>query len=192
MEQTSGRLLPRTLSKVSANNTLTLFAEILILLLFGVLAAVLHARFRIPLKLPGHHGIEFMAIFMFLRQSSRFGMAGTATAIGTGAALLIPVLGFKDPFMAFVFVVPGLLLDMIFNLIPKLRTNILIAGLIAGISYASIPVCRDFISMILGIPYGSLLNGPLYPVALHFVFGFIGGSLGTGVFKLVSRDKQSG
>lgn len=190
MEQMNGRLLPRTLSKVSANKSLTILAEALILMLFGTLAAVIHARFRIPMRLPGHHGIEFMAIFMFARQASRFNMATSLSSLGAGLILMVPVLGFKDPFMAFVFFVPGLLLDLLY-LTFRRSSNILIAGLIAGISYASIPVCREIISLVLGIPYGSLLSGPVYPLAMHFMFGFIGGSLGAGVYKLTSRNKNS-
>ncbi|MEI6764353.1 MAG: hypothetical protein WCM76_01855 [Bacteroidota bacterium] len=191
MEQMNGRLLPRTLSKVSANSTLTVIAEALLLMLFGALAAVIHARFRVPLRLPGHHGIEFMTIFMFCRQASRFNMATSLSSLGAGMILMIPVLGFKDPFMAFVFFVPGVLLDLLFMAFRRINSNILISGLIAGISYASIPLCREVISLVLGIPYGSLLSGIIYPTATHFIFGFIGGSLGAGVYKLASQKKKT-
>jgi hypothetical protein len=59
--------------------------ELILLLGVGVLAVVLHQSFRIPLRMPGYHGMEWFALLILARLLSNRGAAGMV--VGLGAAL---------------------------------------------------------------------------------------------------------
>jgi hypothetical protein len=67
----NGELQEKSISKVFHSSRFSTLAEILLALGLGVLAVVLHAKLRIPLKMPGHHGLEFMALLIFARTTMR-------------------------------------------------------------------------------------------------------------------------
>ena len=82
--------------------------------------------------------------------------------------------------MPFTFLLPGIIGDLIINKTGK--SNYLFVAIAGGLAYSSIPLVRQGIMIVTGIPFGSLLNGLLYPFALHFVFGALGALAGAGIF----------
>ena len=60
--------------------------EALLLIGGGVAAVVLHRVYDLSLGLPGHHGIEWMALMIIGRASSKYRGAGTLTSIGASFA----------------------------------------------------------------------------------------------------------
>ena len=162
-------------------------AEFILLFLLGAFAIVLHARLRIPLHLPGRHGIEFMMLLLIGRSISSFRFASSLSSLGVASMLFIPILGFKDPFILVVFILPGMLIDLFYNTLPKIKNNIWLLALIAGIAYALIPIARLLISISTGYLYESFLGGFMYPLAMHFVFGFMGGLGGISLMKAIKR-----
>jgi hypothetical protein len=164
-------------------------AEFLLMFLLGAMAIVLHARLRIPLHLPGRHGIEFMMLLLIGRNVTHFRFSGLYASLGIASMLFVPVLGFKDPFMMVVFILPGIAIDVFYNAFPKINKNIWMLALASGIAYALIPVSRMIISMFTGFMYESLLTGLMYPLFTHFSFGFIGGMGGTALVKAFRKKK---
>ena len=57
-----------------------------LLLLLGFFAVVIRERLKIPLHLPGHHGFEFMLLFMAGKILSRQHYAMTFSSIGASAS----------------------------------------------------------------------------------------------------------
>lgn len=186
---TNGKLFQRTLSKVFPSSIAVSALEVLLLFLLGSIAIVLHAKLKIPLGIPGRHGLEFMAIFAIARLASKYQYAASIAAIGAGSFALIPFLGFTDPFMAIVFFIPGILLDVLFMIFQKNANKMFIVALICGIAYASIPITREIISLTLGIPYHSLMKGFFFPILTHSAFGFAGGLLGASIIKLTNKNQ---
>jgi len=164
-------------------------AETIFLFLLGAIAIVFHSKLRIPLHLPGRHGIEFMMLLLIGRSFSSFRFAASISSLGVAAMLVVPVLGFKDPFIAISLILPGLLMDLFYNIFPKLNKNIWMLALAAGLAYALIPISRLLISFSTGYMYASFLGGFLYPLATHFGFGFIGGLGGSALVKAVRKRK---
>ena len=82
--------------------------------------------------------------------------------------------------MPFTLLLPGIIGDLIMNKTGK--HNLLYVAVAGGLAYSSIPVTRQVIMMVTGIPFGSLLTGLLYPFALHFIFGALGSVAGAGIF----------
>lgn len=164
-------------------------AEFLLLFLLGAMAIVLHARLRIPLHLPGRHGIEFMMLLLIGRNVTHFRFSGLYSSLGVASMLMIPVLGFKDPFMLAIFILPGIAIDIFYNVFPRLNKKIWMLALASGFAYSLIPVSRLLISLFTGYMYESLLTGLLFPFFTHFAFGFIGGLGGTALVKVFKKNK---
>jgi len=162
--------------------------EVLFLLGIGAVAILLHARLRTPLNLPGHHGIEFMGLLLLGRMSSRLRFASTISSLGIGLLLLFPVFGFNDPMMGFNYMLPGFFLDTYYQLGGKLNKNLWYLGIIAGLSYITIPFSRLIISAFTGYQYGAFIkHGLLAPFFSYLFFGLGGGFFGTGVYKIFNR-----
>ena len=189
----SGNVQQKSLSKeFLTNSTLANVLEVILLLLAGVMAIVLHARLRTPINIPGHHGIEFMAIIIAARLSSNMKWASSISALGIGIFILFPVLGFKDPMMGFNYMLPLFLVDIAYNFIKSEKHRNLVIALAAGFGYMLIPLSRIVLMSITGYPYQTFLkHGFVTPIFTFFFFGLLGGLLGTGIYlggkKLLSK-----
>lgn len=118
METTTGKWQARSITKAFPTNWAWAL-EALLLFALGGLAMVLHAKMRIPIKVPGRHGLEFMALLIAGRSISRIPFGSTISGLGVAAFCLLPFLGFRDPFMPIVFFIPALLVDLGFRVMPS-------------------------------------------------------------------------
>ena len=69
-------------SSATSHASLPLAWQVLLLLAAGVTVALLHEGFRFPLKMPGHHGIEWFGILLLARLASPLKLAGITVAAG--------------------------------------------------------------------------------------------------------------
>jgi hypothetical protein len=150
-----------------------------LLLLLGFSALFLRERLKISLQLPGHHGFEFMLLFMAGKTLSRQKYAMSISSIGASASAFLPLFHFGSVFMPITLLFPGLIGDLIINKTGK--HNYFYIALAGGLAYSSIPITRQVIMTVTGIPFGSLLTGLLYPFALHFIFGALGAVAGVAI-----------
>ena len=171
----------QTLERQSINSIVLEYA---ILFLLGIIAIVIHAKMRIPMRLPGHHGVEFMMLMMSGRVISKQKYASSFFSLGVASMIFLPFMGFHDPFMTLVYILPGFFIDFFYFKIFNANPKIWLIALLSGFAYALIPISRFLISSFTGFPYGSLLTGIWYPLTLHFLFGLSGGLAGLGVSKL--------
>ncbi len=185
----NGNVRQKNLSKEFLTNlTIERVLEILLLVLSGALAIVLHARLRTPINVPGHHGLEFMAIIVAARLSSKIKWASSISAIGIGIFILFPVLGFSDPMAGINYMLPCLLLDVGYNSIGSMKNRKLVFSIIAGVAYMMIPLSRIIVTLSTGYPYSSFIkHGFFTPLATFFIFGLLGGALGLGLNLLGKR-----
>lgn len=158
-----------------------------VLLSIGILVVVIHAAFRFPLRLPGHHGLEWMALLVLARQMSSYRWAASVAAAGAAASSLLPLFGFHDPFVAVTYLVPGLVLDSLYFLLPQARRNAsLLLGVAAALAYATKPLIQWAGSAALGLPFDAWAKGLAYLVAMHMLFAFAGGSVGAALWHRAS------
>jgi hypothetical protein len=158
----------------------------LFLVALGVSSVVLPSILRSPLKLPGHHGLEWMALLMIGRTSSRYRWAASVSSVGAGLTAL-PLWGSDDPIFWLTYLLPGLVIDVGMPLARRWHEPLWSLAVLAGLAHGTKPLLRLASGAIFGWPYGSLLGGLLYPLMLHSVFGAIGGLLGAGVIRLTAR-----
>ncbi len=184
----NGKLSQKTISGRTISSSVPIVIEYLALFGLGIIAILLHARLRTPMNIPGHHGLEFMALLMAGRVASRLKWAGSISSLGIGFILLFPLFGFKDPFMGINYMFPGIILDILFNLNRQFKWQLLILALISGIAYFTIPLSRLFIHLYTGFPYTSFLkHGYILPVMSFFVFGLAGGFAGAGITSAIKK-----
>ncbi len=181
----NGKSQIKTLSGNTHSEVLAKILEILLLLGAGMIAILLHARFKTPYNIPGHHGIEFMAIFMIARMSSNMRFAGTISAIGIGSLLLFNVFGFTNPMMGFFYMVPGITLDILYNSFKRWNSKYYLLALFSGMAYLTIPFIKTLFFLSTGFVYPSLIKHGhfIVPFIGFFVFGMLGGLAGYSIVK---------
>lgn len=182
-----GRSSPRTISRAFPIKLLTDFTEIILLAGIGAAGVLIHAYLRMPMKLPGHHGVIYMALLLSGRLISNKKFASSFSSIGAAVMLLIP-LGFKDPFIPVIYLFPGYLVDICYNTFAANKKVFLLA-IVCGLAYMTIPITRIFITLVTGFPYGSFATGFLYPLFTHFAFGLVGGLIPSGIHFFTRKKK---
>ena len=70
----SGQLVLENSSRDIRTEAALTWQEALLLTGLGAAAVVLHSVFRFPLQLPGHHGVEWMALIIGGRLAVRYRM----------------------------------------------------------------------------------------------------------------------
>lgn len=152
----------------------------------GVVIVALEGAFRWSLQLPGHHGIEAMALLLLARLSCT--TPWSASISGASAALAAPLFGADHgPLMPLFYMLPGVLVDLGWRLRPRARGFVLFLPVLAAFAYASKPVVRVLANAFFGMQFGSLRAGPVYPIVTHLLFGFVGGLVAVLLWRATER-----
>jgi len=174
----NGTFSQKTASKAFPTEWALTGLEALLLLGTGALAVVLHRVFDGSLGLPGHHGIEWMALLILGRAFSRFRGAGSLAGIGASLATTLPLLHTDNPYTWLLYLLPGPLMDLAFRYFPRYAHKLWFLVLLGGAAHITKPVGQLAITVLSGWSFGSFRFGVLYPIASHFLYGLIGGLIG--------------
>jgi hypothetical protein len=156
------------------------------LLAIGVAIVLLHEAIHYPLRIPGQHGLEGMALLALARYSTThkwgatiaaLSSAGTAAAIGAGSEWTTPLL----------YLAPGIALDLGLMLFAGWRTQFIVLPLVTAFAFATKPLIRLGLMETLGIQFGSLRSGVLYPISTHIAFGFMGAMITAIALRLAQK-----
>ena len=160
--------------------------QICYVLLAGIAVVALHARFHWPIKLPGHHGLEWIAILIFVRSLSTLSNAGILVASSAAAATAVPIFGFHDYDAAWGYLAAGAVCDFMYR-VPRIRSYIIALAVAGGIAHTFKPLLHWAFQAGLGIQHGSLRHGLPNLLVLHFIFGFAGGTCGALMAKITRK-----
>ena len=163
----------------------------LFLVSLGVAIVLLEQAFRWPLQLPGHHGLEAMALLVLGRLCCT--NPWSATLVGASAAVTAPFAGADHGLlMPLFYVLPGIVLDLGYRLWPRLvGRTLLFLPLVAALAFAAKPVVRVLANELFGMQFGSLRAGPVYPILTHLMFGFLGALAAMLVWRATERRLRS-
>ena len=161
--------------------------EVLLLFGSGGLAVILHRATDSSLGLPGHHGIEWMALMIIGRASSRFRGAGSITSLGAAFGSTLPLLAGDNPYTWLFYLLPGPMMDLAFRYLPTYASRNWFLVLLGGIAHATKPVTQLVINLATGFPFGSFRYGVMYPFTTHLLFGMIGGFVGVLIVLGIRR-----
>jgi hypothetical protein len=189
MNSTAGGYFRKTPSGVIDDGESLTWPMALFLVLLGVGAVALPTMLRLPLKLPGHQGLVWMALLMSGRTVSRYRWAASISGVGAGLTALLPLWGSDDPIFWLTYLVPSLVIDAGLPLAQRWRMQPWSLAVLAGLAHGTKPLLRLVFGALAGWPYGSLLGGVLYPLTLHILFGAIGGLIGIGAGVLSTRRR---
>jgi hypothetical protein len=160
--------------------------------LLGVIGVATHAYLRLPIKVPGHNGLLWIALLMVGRLMSNRRWAASISSTSAAAISLLPVMGFKDPLDTVTLLIPGIVIDLGFLVSARFVVSLLALALLGAFAHATKPIAKLLVSVGTGFPYPSLIAGILYPLTLHTLFGAAGAILAAISVKLLSRaDKPS-
>ncbi len=181
--------LQKTISRVFPNRTVASAAEVIFLLGIGMLAVVLHTRLRMPMHLPGRQGVLFMALILTSKGLSRYPFAASLSGIGAATLLLIPGLGFHDPFIAINYLFLGCIIDLVGGFTTNFTSGRWLVAILCGACWMFIPLFRLAMSLLVEMPMGAFRSGYFYPFFTHLMFGIAGGLIAAGLLTLA--DKKS-
>lgn len=160
---------------------------VLALFATGVAATVLHQSFRWPLQLPGHHGIEWLALLVLARLVSPRERAGLLTGVGAAGAAFayagsIGIDGKSAQMLT--YMLQGALLDALLFL-PRVRWTALLWIPTAGaLTHVVAPLVKNLFTSLSGelITFSALMHGIGYPMITHAIFGATGAAIGLGLY----------
>ena len=172
--------------------------ELILLLGVGVLAVVLHQSFRIPLRMPGYHGMEWFALLILARLLSNRGAAGMV--VGLGAALTACMyaggLGLDGKSAQILtYLLQGCVVDaLVFRPGARMRAVLpyfIWLPVVGALTHIA-PLTRNVFSGLSAgaIEFGSLINGIAYPLMTHALFGAVGAFLGLLLYLGSSRKRR--
>lgn len=188
----NGNVSQKTISKAYQTNTLSLVLEILLLLTLGISAIVVRSYLRIPLGIPGRHGLEFMAILMIGRRISKIPFASVIAMIGATSFMFMPFIGIKDPFLPVIYLIMGIVLDILYFAFKNPANRLAILSLIGGLAYMVIPISRLGVYLCTGVLERSFIkSGFIIPILSHFAFGLAGALLGAGLIFSIKRIRKN-
>lgn len=182
MPVANGRLSPaRALATIEPVGPLTV-GRFAFLMGLGILTYVLHKSFHYPLKMPGHHGLEAMALLVLGRLSCTNPWSATlvclsalTTSYGAGNG--------HDAASALLGLAPGLLIDAAVLAFKNWRAHLFVLPLLSGLGHATKPLIRAGLFETAGIQFGSLRHGLMYPLTAHFCYGLAGGLIAVLAWK---------
>ncbi|GGI20860.1 hypothetical protein [Oxalicibacterium faecigallinarum] len=191
---TAGAQLPRTTSGSfewpgtrDQQDKFPLALEVILLLAVGVLAAVLHQSLRIPLRMPGYHGMEWFALLILARLLSNRSSAGMVVGLGaaTKAFVYAGSIGLDGKSAQMLtYLLQGCIVDvLLFRSRSPLPWFVWLPA-VGAITHMIAPLTRNVFSGISAgtIEFGSLIHGIGYPLATHALFGAIGASAGLLIY----------
>jgi hypothetical protein len=164
------------------------------LILIGVIAAVLHAKLRLGLGLPGHHGLEWMTALLFARCAS--GRDWAALIVGVGAAAGATALAADAGHLAkavSVYLLTAGFVDLLYRAAPARTRGVALAALIGALVFAAKPAVQLLFAWIAGVEFGFMRHAPMFPILTHAAFGLVGGACGAILARglaAVSRSRD--
>ena len=116
----------------------------------GVTAVFLHRSLDFSTGLPGHHGIEWMALLAIGRLFSRYRGAGSLTCVGASLASFMPFWRGGDPFTPLLYLLPGPVMDIAFRYLPRYTEKLWFLFLLGGLAHMTKPLARLSINLLTG------------------------------------------
>lgn len=161
--------------------------ELVLLALFAGLIALSKAVLRVPIHLPGHSGMTWMAILLVGRILVPKPWAGTLMGLVSGI-LAVAVVGGREGLLLWMkYLAPGMVMDLGALLSGERLDSVVVAIITAAIANTAKLVTSLIVSVALGIPLGYLAVGLGFAATTHIVFGGLGGWLGALTVKTLRR-----
>ena len=142
---------------------------------------------RIPIHVPGHSGLIWIAILTFGCLIIRKRGSGTLMGLVAGFLAYVFGIGNEGPFVFFKYFLPGFSMDIIFRLIPAAAKKWYFVAITAAFAHFTKLSVNYIMGTILNVPQGYLLMGIQVAIINHAAFGFLGGMIAYIIYIKVSK-----
>jgi hypothetical protein len=161
--------------------------DLIVLVLFADLAMLAKALLRIPLHVPGHSGILWVALFVVAR--GLVDKKGAGLLLGVVAGVVATVLGFGDtgPLEWTKYVAAGAMLELVCLLVPGTLEGFGKAAVAGAAAHLGKLASMVLVAVALRLPLGFAVLGLGFSAATHLVFGVIGGVIGALLLRALRR-----
>jgi hypothetical protein len=161
--------------------------QLILLGLFAALVVVSKIALRLPLRVPGHSGLFWMAIMLVVVQVVP--RRGAASLVGLTSGLMAGFLGLGDfgmlnTFLSYTAV--GVFTDLAVMLVPY-PDNPAGAMLIGAIGHSGKFLVKWLLGILSGAPLGFVALGLVYSSISYVIFGALGGLLGVLTVRALRR-----
>lgn len=152
--------------------------ELILLALFSALVVVAKIALRLPLQMPGHSGIFWMAIVIVA--AGVVPKRGAASLVGVTSGIIAAFMGLGDfgalnTFLSYAMV--GIGADLALWLLGN-PENLLVASLAATLGHFCKFLVKWSLGALTGAPVGFVALGLARAIAGYIIFGALGGLLG--------------
>ena len=162
--------------------------QMTVIALVAVMILIAKTTLRMPIKVPGHGGVLWIAALIIGRAVVR--RPGSATLMGLIGGTLVAIFVPGDTAMFFTvlkYVLPGLMLDMLAPLFDGRFDRMPFAVLVGGVAHACKVVVDLLQGLAAGLPRSVLFTGVTFELALHIAFGALGGLIAAIVLRVLIR-----
>lgn len=141
------------------------------------------------MRLPGHHGLEWLAILMAARLASQRPGAALAVALGAAATALASAGGGETGLRPLTYLVQGLVLDGLYLLLRGRVGGLWMAIPLGALVHALSPLIKTLLASGGSHWLQSLTQGLGFPLMTHALFGAVGAA--TGALLVLGWRKRS-
>ena len=152
--------------------------DLLLIALVAALCMLAKQILRVPINVPGHSGVLWVALFVICR--GLVDKRGTGLLLGLVAGLLAQFAGFghQGPFEWTKWLAAGIVLEVLALAIPGDLRGWGKAAVIGAALHLGKLAALTLAGLILRVPIALLLLGLGWSATTHVIFGVIGGLLG--------------
>ena len=161
--------------------------ELILLALFSALVVVDKIVLHLPLRIPGHSGVTWMAILIVAR--GLVPKTGALSLVGLTSGLLAAFLGLGDLgaiYTVFSYIASGVSVDLIALFLGGVE-SIVPAALAGTMGNVAKMLTKTVMAVLLQIPAGFIALGLLYSFFTNAVAGLLGGLLGWLILRALRR-----
>lgn len=161
--------------------------DLALLSLIAALCVLGKLVLRVPLHVPGHSGVLWVALYVVGR--GLVDKRGAGVLLGIVAGVLATFAGFGDtgPLEWVKWVAAGIILEVLVLVLPGDLRSWLKAAVVSGGLHLGKLAGLTLAGFILRVPFAVLFLGLGYSATTHLVFGVIGGLLGAAVLRQLRR-----
>ena len=162
--------------------------QLILLALFAALVVVAKIALRLPLQLPGHSGIFWMAIIIVA--AGVVPKRGAASLVGLTSGIIAAFLGMGDfgalnTFLSYTMV--GVGTDLALLLLSGNPENLVVAALAGTLGHLGKFLVKWGLATLAGAPVGFVALGLIRAVVGYIIFGALGGLLGALTLRALRR-----
>jgi hypothetical protein len=169
--------------------------DLVLIALVAALCVLAKLVLRIPVHVPGHSGVLWVALFVICR--GLVDKRGAGILLGGVAGVLAQFMGFGDvgPLEWTKWLAAGIVLEVLTLVLPGDLRGFLKAMVVGAALHLGKLAALTLAGVILQVPFALLFLGLGYSATTHALFGALGGLLGASALrelrKIPALDAQA-